>query len=340
MFDFESRIVNVLSAAELAEVARLIESQGLVYEEGADVTALVEDVGGHVVATAGLFGNVIRAVAVSSEHQESGLSAVALSNVMEAARVRGLSHLFVYTKSDMAARFAALGFRNIAETPNVTLLEMGEPSIVQYRKSLAENRASVSSGMSIASVVVNCNPFTRGHRHLMNLAARENDFLFVVVVEAELSFFTVRDRLEMVRRGVSDIVNARVIGSGEYAVSAATFPTYFLKDRGKESVATEQAGLDIDLFLRLYVPTLGITARYVGTETESPVTRIYNETMRKILPPAGVRVIEIDRLRTDSGDVISASKVRAMLSSGKTDGIGDYVPDSTADWLIGMGHRL
>jgi [citrate (pro-3S)-lyase] ligase len=300
----------------------------------------VEDADGHVVATASLFGCVIRAVAVSPAHHESGLSAVALSGVVEAARVRGISHLFVFTKSDMAARFAALGFRNIAETPNVTLLEMGEPSIIQYRKFLVENRASVSAGVSIASVVANCNPFTLGHRYLMEMAAKENDFLFIIVVEADLSFFPAEDRLEMVRRGVSDIVNARVIGSAEYAVSAATFPTYFLKDRENKSIAMEQARLDVDLFLRLYVPALGITARYVGTEPESLVTGIYNETMLEFLPPAGVRVRETERLLTGSGDVISASKVRAMLASGETGGIGNYVPDSTAGWLTGMGYRL
>jgi citrate lyase synthetase len=62
--------------------------------------------------------------------------------------------------------------------------------------------------------------------------------------------------------------------------------------------------------------------------------------MLEFLPPAGVRVSETDRLLTDSGDVISASKVRAMLTSGETDSIGDYVPDSTAGWLAGMGYRL
>jgi [citrate (pro-3S)-lyase] ligase len=329
-----------LSSEDRAEVAGLIESQGLVFEEGADVVAIVEDTDGHVAATASLFGNVIRAVAVSPFHQESGLSAIALSGVLEAARIRGLSHLFVYTKPEMATRFAALGFRDIAETPRVTLLEMGEPGIAWYREYLVENRISGSTSTSIASVVVNCNPFTRGHRYLMETASAENDFLFVIVVETDLSLFSSADRLEMVRRGVSGMTNVRVIRGGEYAVSAATFPTYFLKDRGVESVATEQARLDIDLFLRLYVPALGITARYVGTEPESPVTNIYNEMMRESLPPAGIDVREIGRLLTNSGDLVSASRVRAILTSGKMDGIGDYLPDSTMDLLAGMGYRL
>jgi [citrate (pro-3S)-lyase] ligase len=340
MFDFSSRVVTTLSTEERHDVARLLESRGLAFEDGADATVLVEDLSGVLSATASLYGNVIRMVAVNPDHQESGLSAVALSGILETARVSGISHLFVYTKPDMATRFASLGFRNIAETPDVSLLEMGEPGIGMYRRLLAQNLVTPPDGGVNGAVVVNCSPFTLGHKYLIERASKESDFLYVIVVEAELSDFSSENRLEMVRRGVSDIGNAKVIGSREYAVSAATFPTYFLRDRGSESVARQQARLDIDLFLRLYVPALKIGVRFAGTEPLSRVTGIYNEAMREILPSAGVKFREFERVNAGSGGVISASRVREMLGSGHTDGIGDYVPESTLDYLRGLGYRL
>lgn len=333
MFDFQTRLVSNLTKDEREAVASLLSSQGLIYEEGADETAIVENVDGRIVATASLFGDVIRMVAVDASEQESGLSAVALSSVLEAARVRGVSHLFVYTKSDMAPRFASLGFRSIASTETVSLLEIGEPGIGLYRKYLAECRYPDTAGKRCGAIVVNCNPFTRGHRYLIEKASEACDFLYVIVVEANLSAFSFDDRLAMVRLGTRDLENVAVLRSGSYAVSAATFPTYFLKERGEMSVAREQTRLDLDLFTRLFVPALDIAVRFVGTEPESVITNLYNEAMKETLPPAGVAVCEIERIRSDAGDAISASRVRRLLAAGETQAVRAYLPETTIAYL-------
>ncbi|MDR3253948.1 MAG: adenylyltransferase/cytidyltransferase family protein [Synergistaceae bacterium] len=340
MFDFGSRVVKDLSESEKRDVASLIDSCGLSFEEGAERTVLVEDSDGGLAATASLFGNVIRMVAVSSDHQEAGLSAVAISCLLTVARAGGQSHLFVFTKPEMAGRFASLGFRNIAETPGVSLLEIGEPGAAAYRKYLAGFRAALGNDASRrGAVVVNCNPFTLGHRFLIERALERCDVLYVIVVEADMSIFSFEDRFAMVKSGTANLNVAgaadrlAVIGSGEYAVSSATFPTYFLKERAPLLVAEQQARLDVNLFLRLFVPSLGVKARFVGTEPLSELTAVYNRTMREALPPGGVEVVEVERAVTPKGDVISASEARAKLSSGEVNDIGDYLPDSTIKYL-------
>jgi [citrate (pro-3S)-lyase] ligase len=336
LFDFGSRTVTSLTASEKREVVSLIEAQDLAFEDGADHTAIVEDSDGGLAATASLFGNVVRMVAVAREHREAGLSAIAISCLIEAARVAGISHLFLYTKPDMAVHFASLGFRDIAETDAVSLLEIGEPGISAYRKYLASNRRDPGDDKKYGAIVVNCNPFTRGHRYLIDCALEKCSFLYVIVVEADLSTFPFSDRLAMVRAGTEDLEaskRVKVLGSGEYAVSAATFPTYFLKERAPLLVAEQQARLDIDLFVRLYVSSLGVNMRFVGSEPFSPVTAVYNSTMCEVLPLCGVEVVEIERLKTRSGDAITASAVRSMLESGELSGIGDYLPDSTFNYL-------
>lgn len=336
MFDFSSRAASSLSQLEKREVISLIESQSLFFEEGADFTALVKDADGGLAATASLFGNVIRMVAVSGEHRESGLSAVAISSLIEASRAAGISRLFLYTKPEAAVHFASLGFRNIAETDAVSLLEIGEPGIGAYREYLAENRVSQRDGEKAGAIVVNCNPFTLGHRYLIERALERCALLYVIVVEADLSCFSFADRFAMVKDGVSDLEAAgvvKVIRSGEYAISSATFSTYFLKDRAELPAARQQSKLDINLFIRLFVPALGIEARFFGREPSSSVTAVYNEEMLAALPQAGVEAVEIERETAPGRGFISASRVREMLSSKDTAELGLYLPESTISYL-------
>ena len=101
--------------------------------------------------------------------------------------------------------------------------------------------------------------------------------LYVIVVEADLSSFPFKDRFELVKCGTSHLENVTVVKSGEYAVSPATFPSYFLKDASMMDIASIQARLDVTLFANLFAPGLGINVRFVGTEPYCPVT---NASMR------------------------------------------------------------
>jgi citrate lyase synthetase len=83
-----------------------------------------------------------------------------------------------------------------------------------------------------------------------------------------------------------------------YMISKATFPSYFLKDRG--IVDQCHTALDLIIFREYVAPALGITHRFVGTEPFCPVTRKYNEDMKRWLmhEPSGapgVSVIELER---------------------------------------------
>ncbi len=81
----------------------------------------------------------------------------------------------------------------------------------------------------IGAVVMNANPFTLGHRYLVEKAAKENDFVYVFVVSANTSLFSADERLQLVREGLSDLDNVVVVAGGDYMVSYATFPAYFCR---------------------------------------------------------------------------------------------------------------
>ena len=118
MFGFQTRTIKNLSKNEKEQVERLLERNGLTFEGAPDCTAVVENSLEKVIATASLQGKVIKMVAADAEWQEAGLSGMVISDrfVMQG---NGIFHLFVYTKCDMADKFAYLRFRELARTETV-----------------------------------------------------------------------------------------------------------------------------------------------------------------------------------------------------------------------------
>jgi len=331
LFGFDIELIGALTRGEEQQLRKFLQAHGLAFEGKPDVTVFVKDPSGHLAATGSLQGEVIRMVAVDPSWQEAGLSAVVVSRLVEVARNEGKTRLFVYTKPDSAPRFIAMGFLELARVESsVVLLEMGEPGIVTYRAYLEGAR---KPGLRNGAVVVNCNPFTLGHLYLIEQAAASCDNLFVIVVEADLSLFPFKDRFRLVQEGTSHLANATVLRSGAYAVSPATFPTYFLRDKGTEEMAAIQARLDVTLFANLFAPALGLKVRFVGTEPYCEVTGSYNEAMKAILPPRGVELLEIPRYALEDGTIVSASTVRERIRSLDWQGVRGLVPDVTWDYL-------
>jgi [citrate (pro-3S)-lyase] ligase len=181
-----------------------------------------------------------------------------------------------------------------------------------------------------AAVVVNCNPFTLGHRHLIEKASRAHEKLFVFVLEEELSLFPFAVRMELVKRGTRNLSNVVVLPSGPYVISRATFPSYFLREKDK---AEAQAGLDAEIFASRIAPAAFIKKRYVGEEPFCATTRQYNEMLEQVLKEHGLGFEVIERRKDLEGLAISASRVRALLKSGDLGALRDILPETTSDFL-------
>ena len=176
-------------------------------------------------------------------------------------------------------------------------------------------------------IVMNCNPFTLGHRYLIEQAAKQVERLYVMVVKEDCSLFAYTERKAMVEQGVADIENVSIIDGSDYAISRATFPTYFLKRL--DDAADTQMLLDLDLFRRHIAPALGATVRFVGTEPTDQLTRRYNQLMHEALKD----VREINRLEKD-GNAVSASRVRKAMEEGDMNTIRQLVPPTTLPYII------
>ena len=184
---------------------------------------------------------------------------------------------------------------------------------------------------NIGAIVMNCNPFTLGHKYLIEMASKQVEYLYVFVVEEDKSFFRFQDRMNMVKRGVDDLKNVRVLPSGKYVLSASTMPEYFTKDTQQDIIIC--ASDDLEIFGMYVAPALGITKRFVGEEPFDKITYQYNESMKRILPEYEIELVCIERKEDEENKAISASRVRKLLEEKRYEEIKKIVPESTFLYL-------
>lgn len=324
--EFEIRQIPIALTSSRRGVEAFLARHDLRLDNDVDYYAGIFDNEDVMLAGGGLSGNVIKGIAVNHDAQSEGLAAVLISHLISEAHNRGHKSLKVFTKPDTAETFEFLGFHTIASSPHAVLLE-NDRGLEQYEQTLRALRRDGSAGV----IVMNANPLTIGHRHLIEQSARKVDTLYVIPLTADCEF-SADERRDMIAQCCATMNNVVVCPSSDYAISPATMPSYFIKNL--DDVAPTQMRLDIDIFAKHIAPSLGATVRFVGTEPLDAYTRIYNDTMKQTLPNSGISVEEIDRLAVD-GQPVSATQVRQLLSTGSLQKAAPLVPDTTLPHLIG-----
>lgn len=289
---------------------------GLRDEGDADIIALATDESGRLTGCGALAGHTVKQLAVIPDAEGQGVMASVLSALISEAYARGETRLFLCTKPDNGRMFGTMGFYPVISTEDALLMENRRDGLENFLSSLPRYEGVCGA------VVCNCDPFTLGHRHLMEHAASQCDHLYVFAVSESGSMFSPEERLEMIRKGTEDIPNCHVFESDLYLVSRATFPAYFIRDEERADLV--KSDLDIELFGSRIAPALNITKRFVGEEPYSEVTKAYNERMKELLPERGIMLCEIPRY-----EGISAGKVRSLLRAGDIGSVRKMVPETT-----------
>lgn len=310
-------------------VGQLLAAAGIRRDPHLDYTCGLYDDAGSLMATGSCWKDTLRCFAVAPQHQGEGLLNTVVTHLIEFQQQRGNLHLFLYTKSPSVRFFQTLGFYEIVRAgEEAVFMENRRGGFPDYLARLAaETRAALPAGKpgSAAAVVMNANPFTRGHLGLLERAAAENEVLHLFLVSEDASDIPFPVRRQLVQAGTCQLKNLVLHDSGSYIISQATFPSYFQKDAA--SVAAGHARIDLAVFGRV-AAQLGITSRYVGEEPYSETTALYNDIMQTELPRAGIACHVIPRLAA-GGIPISASRVRACLRQGRVADIRELVPEST-----------
>lgn len=357
----EIQTLNPTTPRQRQRIEAFLKRNGLRFDDMHYYAAITDD-DGEMIAGGGLKGNVIKCVAVDDAHKGEAIANTLISHLIAHANEEGHSNVMLFTKPKNRQLFESLSFRLLAEAPEAVLMETGIGGInnmVEQLEKIKEEgevckennqecKKEEKTNLNITTpqhlnpstpqhlntttplrgvVVMNCNPFTLGHRYLIEQAAKQVERLFVMVVREDCSLFAYAERKAMVEQGVAHLENVTVIDGSEYAISQATFPTYFLKRL--DDAADTQMLLDLDLFRRHIAPALGATVRFVGTEPTDRLTRRYNQLMHEVL--ADVR--EIVRLEKE-GNAVSASRVRKAMEQGDMSTIRQLVPPTTLPYII------
>ena len=324
--EYELREVSPNFKLSMSSVNRLLSSCGLKYEK-TDYMAAMFDEDNNAIACGGYDGNTIKCLAVDEAQRGSGVFNKLITHLIQKLYYEGNESVNVFTKPENEKIFVSLGFKLLAKADKAVFMEKGN-GLDNYLNDLEKYKKEGTNG----AVVVNCNPFTNGHLHLIEYASKLCDNLYVFVVSEDKAVFPAEVRYELVKKGVSHINNAIVLHGGKYIISSATFPSYFLKEYS--DVTKAHTTIDCSLFSRFIAKKLEITKRFVGEELTDRVTLEYNRTMEEMLCEYGFEpLVKIPRLRDNEGKIISASVVRQYIAEDRFDDIKQIVPESTYKYL-------
>ena len=255
-------------------------------------------------------------------HRGAGMVADRIHEVLERLPVHKADSRPVILPSRPEYRPAAVGEERTLPADMRELLR-------EYREYL--DRERISRPGKKGCIVMNCNPFTRGHRHLIEQSAAAVEDLYVFCLEEDRSAFPFSQRMAMLEKGVADLPNVKVLASGKLIISALTFPEYFSKEQAPH--IRKIPALDLEIFGGYIAPFLDITVRFAGEEPVCEVTGMYNRAMAETLPRYGIAFVEMPRLAY--GDKpISASWVRAAIREDRLEELRRLVPESTLGILL------
>ena len=196
---------------------------------------------------------------------------------------------------------------------------------IKEELSIFKNRLSrlKVNSKNNGAIVMNCNPFTNGHKYLVEKAREQVDILFVFIVENNSRAIPFYYRYNMAKNACKEWKNVVIIGTGDYYASENTFSAYF-----NENNNAVDPSEDILLFAQVIARELNIKKRFLGTEPNNIVTLQLNKECKRVLPGYGIEVLEFKRLESE-GRPISAATIREKKRVNQLEDVKKMIPQYT-----------
>ncbi len=154
------------------KVELFLASFGLALDSDVAYT-IIARIDDRIIGTCSYVGKVIKCFAVTKEYQNIGISERLLTEITNVMFDQGIQDSFIFTRPENKVLFEGFGFKEIHTADNIVLLESGSRDIKRYISKMFKN-SNLNDGEK-AALVVNCNPFTLGHRYLIQKASEENE---------------------------------------------------------------------------------------------------------------------------------------------------------------------
>ncbi|MBD5204701.1 MAG: GNAT family N-acetyltransferase [Bacteroidales bacterium] len=325
---FELRAIPLDSKWFRQRASHFLAGVGLELDPELEYLVGVYDSDDRLVGCGGLQGHTIKCLALSEELRGQNVASTLVSHLYSIARDAGAPFVTVFTKPENKEMFRSLGFHLIGEAPKAVMMQSSRKGLDDYVAHLR----SLPRGRRNGVIVMNANPLTAGHLFLIRSAAAECDCLTVIpVADNPMTLYSYSTRRSILLKACSSLPNVTVAEGSEYAISASTFPSYFIKKKSDTSLT--HITLDLNIFARHIAPALDASVRFVGSEPSDELTAFYNKCMHSILPESGVEVKEFSRLECDDVPV-SASNVRRLTEEGRLDEALKIVAPDTVPYLL------
>ncbi|CAB1262611.1 (Citrate (pro-3S)-lyase) ligase [Clostridiaceae bacterium BL-3] len=329
MQDLIIQRVDLESRKEREEVDNFLKKFDLCLDDDVDYTIALRDIDKNIKATCSKSRNIFKCFAVSEDIRGENVTSSLVSHLIDKSFEGHFFHDFIFTKLNKVDIFKSLNFKMVYEVEDAALLEYGIYDINQALDYIAL-KYSVDTSTPKGALVMNCNPFTEGHRFLVEKAAANCPQVLLFIVQEDRSVFPFECRYDIAKKATNDLKNVIVIPGGEYIISSVTFPSYFIKEENIRLKAYED--MDCGIFGKYFCSKFNIVKRFAGQEPYCKITNMYNKRLKEIMPKYGVQFIEIERKKYGD-EYISASKVRELIRKGNIEEVKKIVPEATWEFL-------
>jgi len=319
--------IDIENKEIMKKVQDFLKQEALAINDQIDYCAVIYNDEKTIIATISKYFNTIRYLAVKSEYQGFNLANRLVSYIIDVIYQAEFNEVFVLTKSLYLKHFQSLGFHSLYENSNFIFLTNRFDLFQQYLNYLKEQKQNKKNA---SIVILNANPFTKGHQHLITIASKNSEIVYLILVKEDASLFTYQERKEMVKNGTKALKNVVFLDGSSYLISKSTFPSYFLPS--KQVAMIQQTILDANIFAKYIAPALQINKRFLGEEPFSKTTKQYNETLKKELISSQIKLEIIPRLKIND-TIISATTVRKLFIKGDFKQLALLVPESTLTFL-------
>lgn len=323
---------------EFKKAKLLLNKYNLEFEKDVCKTIVIK-INNKVIGAGSIDTNILKNIVIDEKFRGQGLLNKLVTKLKKELYKNDFNKAFLYTSEKNIDLFNSLGFKVIEKVGKYPVfMEDSIKGIGEFQKNISKRINNFSSckleKLNIGSLVMNCNPLTKGHLYLIEKASKENDLIIIFLVREERSFFSYKERLDLLKKGIStiDTDNILVFSGEDYIVSYATFPNYF-KPKNNINFTRNFCKLDAKIFGKYIAKPFNIDKRYIGEEPYSKVTNEYNQVLKSVLPQYGVKVIEVGR-KKHNDIIISASLIREYIRKKNWEEIKLLVPKTTYDYII------
>jgi len=189
--------------------------------------------------------------------------------------------------------------------------------------------------LQVGASVMSCNPFTSGHRHLVEIGSKMFDYFVVFLMQEGMNLVFDKAECEnLVRVGVEDLDNVIVVPMSDMFTYQTFWPEY-------NDVALRHSknyiGLNTYNLLNVVgkaFKRLNIKHFLCGIETDDNITRQHIVQAKTVFPQNDINVICIPRKQMKNNKLsISGTECRKMLAQGEYDKLNGFLQPQIVDYI-------